>query len=160
MFMSNSAQQLAHFASKGGRVKRSGSLPGDYVVIGFRKKAFVQPEKFPQEPFDAISGDCITYFFADGYPEPGTSAAGEPVYDQKVPGRNLPSLVGKGKILVPFQQPFVLRQPVGHPPYLVAMPTDRRLRPLARRRLMTSRPFLVDILTRKPWVLLRDTLLG
>ena len=49
-----------------------------------------------------------------------------------------------------------------HPrlPYLEAMATASLLRPLARRLLMTRRPFLVDILTRNPWVLFRDVLLG
>lgn len=36
----------------------------------------------------------------------------------------------------------------------------RRLRPLARRRLMTSRPCAVDMRVRKPWVWARFTLLG
>jgi len=40
------------------------------------------------------------------------------------------------------------------------MPTVRRLRPLARRRLRTRRPFLVAMRARNPWVRLRFTLLG
>jgi hypothetical protein len=36
----------------------------------------------------------------------------------------------------------------------------RRLRPFARRRLNTCRPFLVAMRARKPWVRLRRTLLG
>jgi hypothetical protein len=38
--------------------------------------------------------------------------------------------------------------------------TVSRLRPLARRRLSTSRPFLVSIRTRKPWVFARRRVLG
>jgi hypothetical protein len=38
--------------------------------------------------------------------------------------------------------------------------TARRLRPLARRRLSTSRPPFVAMRARKPWVLLRWRLLG
>ena len=38
--------------------------------------------------------------------------------------------------------------------------TVSRLRPLARRRLRTIRPFLVDILTRKPCVFLRRRVFG
>jgi hypothetical protein len=48
----------------------------------------------------------------------------------------------------------------GYGPYLVAMVTANLLRPLARLLLMTSLPFLVDIRTRKPWVLFLDVLLG
>ncbi|OGU04345.1 MAG: hypothetical protein A2X82_03840 [Geobacteraceae bacterium GWC2_55_20] len=44
--------------------------------------------------------------------------------------------------------------------YLDAILTDRFLRPLALLRLITRRPFLVAILTRKPWVRLRQILLG
>ena len=44
--------------------------------------------------------------------------------------------------------------------YFVAILTDRFLRPLALLRLITKRPFLVAILTRKPWVRLREVLLG
>jgi len=44
--------------------------------------------------------------------------------------------------------------------YLAAILTDKFLRPFALLRFMTKRPFLVAILTRKPWVRLRHTLLG
>lgn len=44
--------------------------------------------------------------------------------------------------------------------YFVAILTDRFLRPFALLRLITRRPFFVAILTRKPWVRLRDVLLG
>jgi hypothetical protein len=40
------------------------------------------------------------------------------------------------------------------------METDSLFRPLARRRLITSLPFLVDMRTRKPWVLFLEILLG
>lgn len=44
--------------------------------------------------------------------------------------------------------------------YLTAIRTDRFFLPFALLRLITRRPFLVAIRTRKPWVLLRETLLG
>jgi hypothetical protein len=44
--------------------------------------------------------------------------------------------------------------------YLVAMLTERRLRPLALLLLITRRPFLVAMRTRKPWVLFLEVLLG
>jgi hypothetical protein len=43
---------------------------------------------------------------------------------------------------------------------LVAMPTERRLRPFALLLLITRRPFLVAMRTRKPWVLFLETLEG
>ena len=44
--------------------------------------------------------------------------------------------------------------------YFAAIFTDRLLRPFALLRLITRRPFFVAILTRKPWVRLREVLLG
>ena len=44
--------------------------------------------------------------------------------------------------------------------YLTAILTARFLRPFALLRLITKRPFLVAILTRNPWVRLREILLG
>jgi hypothetical protein len=41
-----------------------------------------------------------------------------------------------------------------------AMPVASRLRPFARRRFSTRRPFFVAMRARKPWVRLRFTLLG
>jgi hypothetical protein len=38
--------------------------------------------------------------------------------------------------------------------------TASLFRPLARLLFITRRPFLLDIRTRKPWVLLREVLLG
>jgi len=43
----------------------------------------------------------------------------------------------------------------GRPARAQDVDTVRRLRPFARRRLMTSRPFLVAMRTRNPWVRLR-----
>jgi hypothetical protein len=43
---------------------------------------------------------------------------------------------------------------------LVAIWAESLFRPLARRLLITSLPFFVDIRTRKPWVLFLETLLG
>lgn len=44
--------------------------------------------------------------------------------------------------------------------YHLLLLTVRRLRPFARRRLRTSRPFFVLIRTRKPWVRLRCRVFG
>jgi hypothetical protein len=44
--------------------------------------------------------------------------------------------------------------------YFVAILTDRFFRPFALLRLITRRPFFVAILTIKPWVRLREVLLG
>ena len=46
------------------------------------------------------------------------------------------------------------------PSRLYRVLTVRRLRPLARRRFRTVRPFFVAMRTRKPWVRLRRRRLG
>jgi hypothetical protein len=54
-----------------------------------------------------------------------------------------------------------LRAAPRHPEdYLAAMRTDRFFLPFALLRLMTRRPFLLAILTRKPWVRFLEMLLG
>lgn len=45
-------------------------------------------------------------------------------------------------------------------PLCARVQADKRLRPLARRRLITLRPPTDDIRARKPWVRLRFTLDG
>jgi hypothetical protein len=69
---------------------------------------------------------------------------------------------GKRQKILPLQQPLGLGIPLlRHAAiYLAAIVTANRFLPLARLLLMTSLPFLLDILTRKPWVLLREVLLG
>ena len=74
---------------------------------------------------------------------------------------DLAPLTGNPQKVFSFQEPFKPGK-AGHVagPYLAAMVTANRLRPLARRLLITSRPFLVDMRTRNPWVLFREVLLG
>jgi hypothetical protein len=62
---------------------------------------------------------------------------------------------------VPFLEMWLqYQQSQNNVRYFVAILTDRHLRPFALLRLMTKRPFFVAILTRKPWVRLREILLG
>jgi hypothetical protein len=72
-----------------------------------------------------------------------------------------PPLPGEPQEITSFQQPLALGKPLRrHANYLAEIVTASLFRPLARLLLMTRRPFLVDIRTRKPWVLLREVLLG
>lgn len=67
-------------------------------------------------------------------------------------------------------KPLVFSETVGHrlrhearagdASSIPAAQAERRLRPLARRRLRTARPFLVAIRARKPWLRLRFNTLG
>ena len=49
---------------------------------------------------------------------------------------------------------------LGASPFCANVQTDRRFRPLARRRLITLRPPTDDMRARKPWVRFRFTLDG
>ena len=77
-------------------------------------------------------------------------------------GMDLTSAGSQGKELPANPKTLVLRKTArcyGHV-YLLAMLTASRFRPLARRLLITRRPFFVDMRTRNPWVLFREVLLG
>ena len=74
---------------------------------------------------------------------------------------DLVPLSGNPQEVPSFQEPFMPGETGNvrfH--YFEAMATANLLRPLARRLLMTSLPFLEDMRTRNPWVLFRDVLLG
>src|SRR6185436_19911194 len=64
------------------------------------------------------------------------------------------------EIVGPPPQPLRGEQPLPGPGGGLRHQTLRRLRPLARRRLITARPLRVRIRTRKPWVRLRLRLFG
>ena len=82
----------------------------------------------------------------------------------EMPGPGRAPLVGEVEKLAAPEKSCAFRE-ILHPAgacgrYFAATVTARRFRPLARRRLITNRPFLVAIRTRNPWVLFRDVLLG
>jgi len=119
------------------------------------------PVKFPDAPLEAIPGYGIADLAAHGDPYAHGRTGRLGPEDDETGGLDLAPLPGYPQEVRSFQEPFMLRK-AGHVarPYLAAMVTASRFRPLARRRLMTSRPFLVDMRTRNPWVLFREVLLG
>ena len=121
----------------------------------------VQPEVFPDETLDPVAPDGL-FYSVDAYSQPGIPSAvvSEDDGDVLAPSSSAPAVdplilrraaqkqpLGQGEI-----RPAAAGGGIGH--------TARRLRPLARRRLITARPLLVLILIRKPWVRCLLVLLG
>jgi hypothetical protein len=136
-------------------------LPGNDAVVSRGEQTFIVPVKFPDKPFEAISRNCVPDLAAYGYADAYVRVWRFGPKNDESGGLDLAPLTGYPQKFRSFQEPFMPGK-TGHGSgsYLAAMVTARRLRPLARRLLMTSRPFLVDIRTRNPWVLFREVLLG
>ena len=99
---------------------------------------FVGPEQLPNEPFGSISGDGVSDFLAGGDAEPGrTDVISQGETGHEAASQTGAALVDSGELR---PSPQFHRDDV----------TDKRFRPLARRRLSTIRPFFDFILTRKP----------
>jgi len=58
------AQFLANFAE----TEAGSALPGNYGVVSRAKETLVLPVKLPDQPLEAVSGYCIAYLAAHGYP--------------------------------------------------------------------------------------------
>jgi hypothetical protein len=136
-------------------------LPGNDAVISRGEQGFVVPVKFPDQPFKAIPCHGVADLAADGNSDANGCLGRFGPDDNKERGLDFAPLAGYPQEIRSFQEPF-LPGKTGHlsGSYLAAMLTANRFRPLARRLLMTSRPFLVDMRTRNPWVLFREVLLG
>jgi hypothetical protein len=144
------------------RITQKGcALLGNNVEIGGQKQVLVAPEKLPDQTLEMVSHNSIPHLAADGDTDTRSGTGSFlPEYDETV-GMKLSALPGKLQEFGPFQKALVPGKTArrsGH--YFAAMVTANLLRPLARRRLITRRPFFVDMRTRKPWVLFREVLLG
>jgi hypothetical protein len=104
----------------------------------------------------------IAYLFADGNADSAQGPLWGSTDNKKMQGMDLAPCRGKPEVIGPGQEPLSFGKPVADANhfYLAAMETAKLLRPLARRRLITKRPFFVDIRTRKPCVLFLLVLLG
>ena len=121
-----------------------------------RQMAAMQPEPLPSHPLQPIalmrSPNCAT---ANDHPQPWPQrriASGENAH-RTVANADLRRTQHPAE-LAGRVQAAALGEAVG------LGYTDSRLRPLARRALITLRPALVDMRARNPWARLRLRLLG
>jgi len=122
----------------------------------------VPPIVLTDQPLDPIPLNRIAHLLADGNANSAQRPLGGSTDNNKMEGVDLAPCMGKPEVIGPGQEPLSLGKRVADVNhfYLAAMETANLLRPLARRRLITRRPFFVDIRTRKPWVLFLLVLLG
>lgn len=111
----------------------------------------MQTEEFPEHTLGAVAKDRAAMFSTDGKPQmPGPGVI--PYHHDQYPLRSDEAAamsVASAKI-----QPPPKAETGGK------AQTAKRLRPLARRRLMIARPFLVRMRTKKPCVRFRRVVLG
>ncbi len=134
---------------------------------------FVQPEEFPETPFDSISShsgpisflndqtQSVVFEVVDGdtdsemsCPEPATVPLDPCVFG----GLMQPLFGSQSTVPRDGSRPFLLSRVANL--VNVGFQTVNRFRPFARRRLMTSRPARVDMRSRKPCVRFLFRLLG
>ncbi len=121
-------------------------------------------EQFSHPPLESIPANGVAYFFTDSQTQSRVLPSG--LYDHDEMGcvitlSCLPDSLVFARPADPVESGEGLRS--FHPViqnYLVVIVAAKRLRPLARRRLITLAPPLVRIRLRKPWVRLRLIRLG
>jgi len=107
----------------------------------------IPPKDLSYQSFSPVSLDRATQFFRRRYPEPSDGLLVRQQKEREIPAMEFGAAVVN---LLEFgPPPDVLGRPKARRHSLL---TVRRLRPFARRRLRTRRPFFVLILTRKPCV--------
>jgi len=156
---------------------RSPFLGHDHQVEG-GQSGLVAAKKFPEQTLDAIALNCFPQAPGSHQPQPGMA------FDHRRQGhaemaRVEPLTLGlRPQKFLAMAEPRRLRETGGpfgigfwtgavHRQLASAMrlrnsppQTDRRFRPLARRRLITARPARVLIRSKNPWVRFRRKLLG
>ena len=140
---------------------------GDNINIhGCHPKA-IMPEELSQIPFNPVTNNCAANFLACRDAKTSDLMLVFTPHHKKSAHDRFMLCGSELKKFSPLPQSSIFwkcgRCVSNHAStvsYFVAIFTDRLLRPFALLRLITSLPFFVDILTRKPWVRLREVLLG
>ena len=128
----------------------------------------MQAHPFSQQPPDPVSNDCVSHFLGDGQTEAASLRwLDVPLRDREdMPAMQLRTTRLHREELGALSQSHLLRdarRPAarhGGTRYFLAIVTEMRLRPLARRRRRTSRPPRVFLRARNPWVRFRLLLCG
>jgi hypothetical protein len=119
----------------------------------------VATENLSNQSFSSIPLHCPAQFSRGGYSEPsGCEAVGQDEEGAVAAVNLIAPLVNALEISRPAN-PFMARE-TRHCRFDYSLLTVKRLRPFARRRFRTKRPFLVLIRTRNPCVRLRRRVFG
>ena len=128
--------------------------------------ALVVTEDLSNQSFNHVSLDRAAQLFRSGHPEaPDGTSVGEDEERQIAPVNLRPLGIHALKFSPPSDT-FVAVQAMRSSPHpcglgrRYSLLTVSRLRPFARRRFRTRRPFFVLIRTRKPWARARRRLFG
>ena len=124
----------------------------------------VPSNELAHPPLDPVADDCISHPGRHCDADPamgfGPGIAHEPE-KQEVIRVNFTAALLYVNVFRALAEPLALGKRRGaQGRYFFAIVTTRRLRPLARRRLITWRPWCVFIRFRKPWVRFRRMLDG
>lgn len=116
-------------------------------------------KKLSDETFNSISFNCAPHFFADCDSQSAHSPLVLVCDDGEMFGIASHPLLIDGYIIFSFANSYIFAKGLCFHGPLCQSYTVNLFLPFARLRLRTSLPPLVDILTRKPWVLFRFVLL-
>ncbi len=141
----------------GGRIRE---LPLADLRGGLRADLDPVPNRLAQQALGAVSGDGPTDLAASHHGQ-GAVVAGKKIKHEEASQLLDAILVYSGELTLTPQGPpaETIDSSCGRDP-AARRQADRRLRPLARRRLSTRRPARVDIRLRKPCLWARFRLLG
>jgi len=143
-FLPTAVEGREQLGAHGGKNCALGRLPDHDRGPGPRREeAFVRPVEFPQQPLGAVSGDGASARFPAEMPTwrfPHQGSRGTP-YNASC-ARASPSAPPRGTPVgaQAFARGKLRGRSGGNGHFLPLTVTERRLRPLARRREMTFRP--------------------
>src|SRR4051812_21531742 len=116
----------------------------------------MQPHPFAYQTLDSISNDRVSHFLGDRDSEPPDQVGARSSGCERQQVASVEFLTSRldEKVVGTTTKPHLLgdsrRSAAGH--HFLAIVTEIRLRPLARRRRSTSRPPRVFLRARNPWV--------
>jgi hypothetical protein len=156
------AQDLCEIGGEVVEVKLPrGGVLGNYNDVPASGYPTVQAQPLANKPLDPIPNDRVPYFLGDRDSEPSDELGITPFSCERehVPSVQLRAVSLDLEVLGASPEPHLFRDAAGHG-YFLAMVTEMRLRPFARRRRSTSRPPRVFLRARKPCVRFRLLLCG
>ena len=134
----------------------------DHHQIDSRRRRDLRSENLSNQSFSTIPVDGPADLAAGDNPKPRDRRGRWGCHDREIAAVRSPAAVEDVLELRPPAETPARRQRKTHGDFsgYRECVTASRLRPLARRRFKTWRPFFVDIRTRNPWVFFRRRRFG